>query len=195
MHYTGISPVSRSGRRRGSCPSMPTNVKYWGFLTRGRTSSEHPPIPFMGRHSGLLMRLSTLASPSTKILAGNPTSIPCAKKATAHSAFSDAIWGDALLTSRNRHIRHMFAPSWNTLLQYGTPTPRTSSPSLKWSSDVQPDLWRPIVVTRVVSPRCYKAFSGRLYRNDAHTARSSCCTGSTMDLSPSPLAPLPCTPH
>ena len=117
------------------------------------------------------------------------------KKATAHSAFSDATWGDALLTSRNRHIRPMFSPSWNTLLQYGTPTPRTSSPRLKWSSDVQPDLWRPIIEARVVSPRCYKAFSGRLYRNDAHTARSSCCTGSSMDLSPSPPAPLSCTPH
>ena len=122
-------------------------------------------------------------------LSWKPTFTTSARRVTAHLAFFYATWGNALLASRNRPTctRRMSDQPWNTLPQYGTLTPKIWFPILKWSSDVLPGLLRQIIASRAVSPWCYRASNGSLFRNAVHTAKSSCCTGSSMGLSPSLL--------
>ena len=174
---------------------MLTSAKCWESQIKGKTSWEQLLTPSTGQHSAPLTKQNTLESPSIVISAGNPTFTTSARRVTAHLAFFDATWGNALIVSRNRPTRRMSVQPRNTLPQYGTLIPKIWSPILKWSNNVLPGLLRQNIASRAVLPWCYRASNGSLFRNAMHTAKSSCCTGSSMGLSPSLLLLPSCSPH
>ena len=174
---------------------MLTSAKCWESQIKGKTSWVQLPTPSTGQHSAPLTTQNTLESPSIVISAGNPTFTTSARRATAHLAFFDATWGNALLASRNRPTRRMSDQPWNMLPQYGNLTPKIWSPIFKWSSDMQPGLLMQTIASRAVSPSCFRASNGSPFKNAVHTAKSSCCTGSSMGLSPSLLLLPSCIPH